>query len=132
LQALITERGTGRWMDVGSTIEGNEKTMFLLAADGYLHPSRWESYGLALVESLALGVPSLVSGTCHIAESLAVSGGALVVAPEPDALADGLSRLVRGEAAVGARGRAYVETELSWDRIVPAYLSDLARLTGTG
>jgi len=102
---------------------------FLLAAAGYVHPSRWESYGIALVEALALGVPALVSAAIQMAPSLAAGDAALMADPEPAALADGLERLMDSPAGLGARARSFVSTELSWDLILPRYLDKLGRLT---
>jgi glycosyltransferase involved in cell wall biosynthesis len=132
LRAEIAGRDVGRWIDVGPPIEGPAKTAFLLASDGYLHPSRWESYGLALVEALALGVPTLVSRSIRIADSLIAADAALAAEPEPVRLGAGLVRLADGGSGYGPRGRSFVETQLAWERIVPGYLDDLARLTARG
>lgn len=130
LAQRIAEGGVARWVDVGETIDGPAKTAFLQAADGYLHPSRWESYGLALVEALALGAPCLVSSTIHMAGALALRDAALLTEPRATAIADGLARLSHGAPDLGARGRTFVETELAWARILPGYLADVRRLTG--
>jgi glycosyltransferase involved in cell wall biosynthesis len=129
LSVRVTEAGVAPWVDVGPAVEGPAKTEFLLGAGGYVHPSRWESYGIALVEALALGVPTLASATIRMAPSLAAAGAALLADPEPAALADGLERLMDASDELGARARSFVSTDLSWDRILPRYLDDLARLT---
>lgn len=129
LHEKVAALGLGRWIEIGQPVEGNEKTAFLLGANGYLHPARWESYGLALVEALALGIPCLVTDSIRIAESLGTWNAAIIVKPEPASLAVGLRRLLRGASPTGSQGRAYVESELAWDRILPAYLNDLERLT---
>ncbi len=126
----VVERGVASWVDVGPPIEGAAKTAFIQAADGYLHPSRWESYGLALVEALALGAPCLASSTIQMSASLAAGGAVLLAAPEVTAMADGLVRLAHGASEVGAQGRTFVETELAWSRILPGYLAGLRRLSG--
>jgi glycosyltransferase involved in cell wall biosynthesis len=129
LSARISDREVASWVEVGPPIDGAEKTEFLLAAAGYVHPSRWESYGIALVEALALGVPALVSAAIQMAPSLAAGDAALMADPEPAALADGLERLMDSPAGLGARARSFVSTELSWDLILPRYLDKLGRLT---
>lgn len=130
LSAHISERGVAPWVDVGPAVDGAAKTAFLLGAAGYVHPSRWESYGIALVEALALGIPTLASATIRMAPLLAAADAALLADPEAPALAEGLERLIVAPEELGARGRAFVSTELSWERLLPQYLDDLARLTG--
>ena len=129
LSARVSEAGVTPWVDIGPAVEGADKTAFMLGAAGYVHPSRWESYGIALVEALALGMPTLASASIRMAPSLAAAGAALLADPEPAALSDGLERLMDEPAEIGVRARSFVSTELSWDRILPRYLDDLARLT---
>lgn len=129
LSARVSEAGVAPWVDIGPAVEGAAKSAFMLGAAGYVHPSRWESYGIALVEALALGLPTLASARIRMAPSLAAAGAALLADPDPVALADGLEQLMDVPIELGAKARSFVSTELSWDRILPRYLDDLARLT---
>ena len=109
-------------IEIGGPISGEEKRRFLLEANGYLLPSRWESHSVALLEALSLGIPCLVSSTLHIAPILRRFDAAILAAPDPSSLAKGLLSL-REAAAVGPRGRALVAKEFSWgqavDRLIP-------------
>jgi glycosyltransferase involved in cell wall biosynthesis len=129
LLARIAEEGVGPWVEVGPAIEGRAKVEFLLGAGGYVLPSRWESYGIALVEALALGVPTLASARIRMAPSLAEAGAALLAEPEPGALADGLQRLMEAPPALGPHARSFVAERLAWETVVPQYLDDLGRVT---
>ena len=106
-------------------IAGPDKAAFLRLADGYLHPSRWESYGIALLENLALGVPCLASSTIHLAADLRRDDAAILATPDPRGLADGLVALTAAPPDLGARGRALVERRFAWSSIVPGFLSSL-------
>jgi hypothetical protein len=73
----------------------------------YLHPIRWTSLGLSLLEAMHLGMPVVALGTTEAWE--AVPEGAGVVSTRLDVLEDALRRLVADpdEAhAMGARARA--------------------------
>jgi glycosyltransferase involved in cell wall biosynthesis len=61
----------------------------------YLHPYRWTSLGLALIESMLLGLPVAALATLEVPE--AVPPGAGVVTNRLDRLAAGLQRLLADE-----------------------------------
>lgn len=125
LAAKIRAAGVERWVDLGGRISGDEKRRFLLDADGYVLPSRWESQGLALLEALALGLPCLVSDASHVAPTLREWGAAVLARPDPSHLADGLRELAEADAAIGQRARELVATVFSWDRIIPEFVEQL-------
>ena len=105
---------------------------FLSRADGYVHPSRWESYGIALLENLALGVPCLASSTIHLAADLRRDDAAILATPDARGLADGLVALAAAPPDLGARGRALVERRFAWSTVIPEFLASLEALDGSG
>jgi glycosyltransferase involved in cell wall biosynthesis len=128
LERRIAELGLGGRVRVGGVITGEAKAEFLRRADGYVHPSRWESYGIALLENLALGVPCLASSTIHLAADLRGEDAVVLAAPEPRSLAEGLVALSTAPPELGARGRALVERRFAWSTVVPEFLSELEAL----
>ena len=95
------------WIHIGGIIGADEKRDFLGRADGVVLPSRWESHSLALLEALAMGVPTLVSDVLPISSLLARSGGAVVVPLEPAALDKGVRQLVSEGPQIGDLGRPW-------------------------
>jgi glycosyltransferase involved in cell wall biosynthesis len=84
-------------------------------------PSRYEPYGLALVEAMAYGVPCIGTKIGGIPE-IVVDGetGRLVEPDDPRALAQALVSVLddpEQAAAFGTAGRARVERELNWDAV---------------
>jgi glycosyltransferase involved in cell wall biosynthesis len=132
LERRIAELGVGDRVEVGGVITGAEKTDFLRRADGYVHPSRWESYGIALLENLALGVPCLASSTIHLAGDLRRDGAAVLAAPDPRSLADGLVALAAAPSDLGVRGRTLVERRFAWSAVVPEFVMSLEALRAAG
>jgi len=128
LATLLERRpGVDRSFEVGGPISGDEKRRFLLEADWYILPSRWESHSVALLEALSLGVPSIVSGALHIAPELRRYDAAVLATPDAPSLAEALMGL-EGASEVGPRGRAMVATEFSWKRVVDDLINQLETL----
>jgi glycogen synthase len=70
----------------------------LAAAAMVVLPSRWESFSLAALESMAVGTPLIVSGVGGLAEFVRDGSNALVVAPgDEPALAGAIDRLLDDE-----------------------------------
>lgn len=125
---LTQELGLAEAVDVGGPLPGEEKLRFLQHAAGYVHPSRWESHSIALLESLALGVPTIASASMHISAELQAAKAAIVVEPTVAGVAAGLGELLDGGSGVGPRGRELIAERFSWDHAVSSLLDGLEPL----
>jgi Glycosyl transferases group 1 len=91
----------------------------------YLHPYRWTSLGLALVEAMTLGMPVLVLAATGAPE--AVPSGAGLVTADVDALAVAARTLVADPALARAQGE--VARAFALERFgLARFLSDWDRL----
>jgi glycosyltransferase involved in cell wall biosynthesis len=127
-ESLVEQAGLAGWVTTGGPVYGEEKLDFLCKCRAYVHPSRWESHSVALCENLALGVPTVVSNTIHIAPMLKSSGAALVVDLTPEDLAEAIGRLGwAGElrSSLSQNARTFVSENLSWSNVLNSYLSQL-------
>jgi hypothetical protein len=70
----------------------------------YLHPIRWTSLGLSLLEAMHLGMPVVALGTTEAHEAVPPEAG--VVSTRLDVLEAALRRLVADPAEARERGRA--------------------------
>jgi hypothetical protein len=70
----------------------------------YLHPIRWTSLGLSLLEAMHLGMPVVALGTTEAHEAVPPEAG--VVSTKLDVLSAALRRLVADPAEAAARGAA--------------------------
>ena len=99
--ALKTSKGLHRrlgWLTlvtVGGQIDEDEKTEFFRRAVAYLHPSRWESHSLGLVEALAYGIPSVVSVSLRDRTRTAGSGCGSHRRADSGGIAQGISAILR-------------------------------------
>jgi hypothetical protein len=76
----------------------------------YVHPVRWTSLGLSLLEAMHLGMPVVALATTEVVE--AVPAGAGVVSTDVDRLAAAARELVRDPERARAMGKAAREAAL--------------------
>ncbi len=92
---------------------------FYAAVDVIAAPSRWEGFGLMLVEAMAAGKPIVAASVGAIPEVTGDSGTAFLIAPEsPTELADALQRVLSDPAHtthMAARGRARA-ADFEWEQ----------------
>jgi hypothetical protein len=70
----------------------------------YVHPIRWTSLGLSLLEAMQLGMPVVALGTTEVHEAVPPSAG--VVSTKVDVLVAAMRRLVQDREEAAERGRA--------------------------
>jgi len=99
-------------------IYDEEKKAVLADADLFVLTSRYENFANAAAEAMACGIPVIVTEACGI-RSLVDGQTGLVIAPEKEALAEALWKLL-DEKALYARlqeGCRRIAGQLSWDRL---------------
>ncbi len=127
----IERLGLGQWIHALGPVAGADKAAFLERSDGYVMPSRWEGYGIALVENLAIGAPCLVSAVIHIAGPLATADAAILAPPTEEGMADGLRSLAAADhVALGGRGREFVRSSFAWPAVAASFIEGVEQLRG--
>jgi glycosyltransferase involved in cell wall biosynthesis len=98
-------------------VEGEAKRQAFLDADLSVVPSHTENFGMVVVEALAYGVPVVASkGTPW--QGLEAKGCGLWVDNSPESLAEAIASMSGKDlAAMGRRGREWMEAEYSWESI---------------
>ncbi|MEA2306003.1 MAG: hypothetical protein QOH43_3283 [Solirubrobacteraceae bacterium] len=97
----------------------------------YLHPVRWTSLGLSLLEAMHVGMPVVALATTEVADAVPAEAG--VVGTDVERLVAALGRLVADREEARERGRSAREAVLAryglrrflddWDRVI----EDVAR-----
>lgn len=92
----------------------------------YVHPIRWTSLGLSLLEAMHLGMPVVALATTEVVEAVPPDAG--VVSTRPDVLVDATRRLVNEPEEARLLGKAARDAALSryglqrflddWDRLL--------------
>jgi glycosyltransferase involved in cell wall biosynthesis len=125
IERIARASGLADVVSVGGQLTGSDKAAFLRRAVAYVHPSRWESHSIALLEALAYGIPSVVSASCSIAPKLRAADAAMIVEPTPDGIAAGISAILRNPQHYSDRARHFVGTSLAWTTIIEDYLGQI-------
>ena len=90
----------------------------IAGADVFVNTARWEGMPIAVLEAAAAARPCLLTSVADPLDRLSQAGGAIRVAPRPDAIADGLRWLCGATAEelrhMGQRARAVAVSEFQW------------------
>jgi glycosyltransferase involved in cell wall biosynthesis len=104
-------------------------------ADLVVLPSRFDGFGLTIVEAMLAARPVLVSRRAGVASHVELAGGGFLMDPTPEsiqaALAAAMSRR-SGWADLGEMNRDYVLHQLTWDQVAARTMAEYQRLFGRG
>jgi glycosyltransferase involved in cell wall biosynthesis len=112
-------------------VNGDDKWALLRDADVTVQCSDSESFGMTVVESLAAGVPAVVTRTCPWPE-IEPRGCGFWVEQNGPAIAAALRTLADDPARrrqMGERGAAFARERYGWDAIAPVMSRLYADLT---
>jgi glycosyltransferase involved in cell wall biosynthesis len=90
-------------------------SVYYRAADVFAFPSRYEAFGIALLEAMAAGLPIVASRTGGIPDVTGEMAALLTAAGDVDALSDGIRGLARDAVWRGAMGAAGRERAKAFD-----------------
>lgn len=126
-EARVRDLDLQRWVEVRPPIYGREKFELMASARGFVYPSLFEAFGNSAAEAASLGVPVL-TGEYPLGEYLRSKDAGLVVAPNPEAMAAGLSRLLEPSAAdLGTNARPAMAS-FTWEAVAEAWATQLLTL----
>ena len=113
--AMVKRLGLDDSVEIHGRVTGTEKDELLANCVAYVHPSRWESCSIMLLEAAAAGVPSLISDSIHAAGELAP----LHVLRSVDFTDDSFDGQATLDAGAGNRARAanardWAATQARW------------------
>jgi glycosyltransferase involved in cell wall biosynthesis len=98
LRRLAVQVGVAERVHFPGMLTGEAKLSALAAATVWTLPSHTENFGVAVVEALAAGVPTVVSPAVNISAEARAADALIVAENTPDELAVALARLLGDEA----------------------------------
>jgi glycosyltransferase involved in cell wall biosynthesis len=105
-------------------VHGSDKAAVLERSTIYLHPARWEAFGLSIAEALRLGVPCAIGEGAALAATFRRRDLGLVLPGDPQAAAPLLADALHDPARLrrwSARGRDHAREHFDAGRAVAAY-----------
>ncbi len=119
IRDLVARRGLESYVHFHGEISEDDLVRQRQQHDIFLFPSHLQSWGIAVFESMACGLPVVVSRSAGAAEVLTDGENALLVHPkQPREIAGAITRLVEDSELFGrlsAGGRSFVEKNMSWE-----------------
>jgi glycosyltransferase involved in cell wall biosynthesis len=98
LQALAKDQGVDKQVAFVERVEYSEMPSIFENADVLLQPSRWESFGVVILEAAAVGIPAIATDVGGVSELLVdAKAGLLVPSGDVNALAEMMLRLAADE-----------------------------------
>jgi len=122
LQAICLKHGTSdsiRWL---GHVDGEAKRGLLAQSDIFVLPSYSENFGIAAVEAMAAGLPSVLSHGVAVSRELAEQGAGLVCSPDPKSIAEAIDSLLADDRLRTRCGAA--AARLAAERFSPQALGD--------
>jgi glycosyltransferase involved in cell wall biosynthesis len=121
LKAHAEALGIGSVVVWAGFVEGATKLEALIDADFFVLPSYSENFGIAAVEALAAGLPTILSNQVGIHHEVATAGAGLIVSCAIPPLADAIIRL-GGDAALrqtmGRAARQFAESHYNTQAVI--------------
>lgn len=126
VEEAVRKAGLEHVVTFTGALDGEPKRRALAQADLFVLPTHSESFGIAIAEALAHGLPVLTTRGAPW-PMLPTRGCGWWVEPSADGIAEGLAAATKAERAtlaeMGARGRALVRAEYGWDRVADRFLA---------
>ena len=122
LEQLASDLGISGICEFTGQVAHSEVPQYLNRLDIYVAASRLESFGAAVLEASACGVPVVVANVGGLPE-IVVDGDTGIIAEKdsPEAMAGALSRLIEDDALrvkMGSTGRRHVMENYEWKNSV--------------
>ena len=117
-KALVEQLGLGQVASITGRVEPRD---WLARADVFVHTSRWEGFGIVLLEAMLSALPVVATGVSAVPE-IVVDGETGFLAPAGDAVAvaDALARLLDDadlRQALGESGLRRAQVEFSVEQM---------------
>ena len=132
IEVAIAEAGLSDRVRLVGAVHGEAKWRLIAEAGLLVQPSRYETFGMSVLEAMACGTPVVASDLPCLRELLPAKAGILVPPDDPMALAQGIDELLAMPKQLLAMQQAGPEIArmYDWDAIACAQLAVYERAAG--
>ena len=126
----IASRHIEQFVTFAGMVEGQEKLELLADADVWVLPSYAENFGLAALEAMCSGLPTVLSDKVNIHKEFAQAGAILVVSCDAVSVSTAILRVLREPglaATLRERGQALAAT-YTWNRTADLLIEAYTRM----
>ncbi|TLS78399.1 glycosyltransferase [Mariprofundus erugo] len=126
LQLLVNEVGVSDSVTFTGMVLGEEKELLLKNSSVFVSSSYLESFGMAIVEAMAYGLPVVVTDRANIKEEIIAAHAGLVSRCDSKEIASKLLQLLKdedGARAMGIRGQQLVRDKFDMNSAAKDMLS---------
>ena len=128
LRQMVRDLDVERWIRILEPVYGDEKWDLMRRAGGCVFPSRSDACPVAVAESVALGIPTLVTGYA-MGRFLAARGAAIEADVHPASVARGLGEITSAKAReTGERAWEVARESFSWEQVAHTWVGQLQDL----
>jgi glycosyltransferase involved in cell wall biosynthesis len=132
LRRLAVQRNVEGNIEFRGQVDGEEKLRELRSADLFVLPTHSESFGMAIAEALAYGVPVLTT-TAAPWPQLSARHCGWRVDPSVEAIVDGLRKATAVDdatrRAMGLQGHEWIKTDFQWGDVARRFVACYSQLT---
>lgn len=121
LQRLVDQHGLGGRVIFTGPLYHQDRADAFKAATVWALSSYTENFGIAVMEALAAGIPTIISTEVNLAGIIREHDAGIVAGTTPDAFGPALARLIvqkERHAALASRGQD-LATQYDWRRVAP-------------
>lgn len=104
---------------------------YLHAADVFVLPSAYESYGLVVLEALACGTPVVATAVGCVPEVIEPGINGEVVTADPTSIAAGIRHTLGGDRTAQAKAARQTAEQHTWAKVAQEYLHVFSALEGS-
>lgn len=130
-KALVAELGLSEMVTFAGRIDHDMIPAYHQTMDIFVNPSLWESFGVSVVEAMAMKKPVVVSEVGGLKEVVRDSVNGLYVKPEDtDSIVSALQKLIGDpelRRELGEKARAHVVSEYNWNNMIGKVIDEIYR-----
>ena len=120
LRRLCARLGLESQVEFCGFVSGDRKRRLLEEANAFILPSYHENFGLSAAEAMGFGLPVIVSDQVGLAHDIEKEAAGIVTRCDVVSIRNAIVRLARNPTEcqeMGRRGRAFVQEQLTWERV---------------